>query len=86
MLLNKTKFNKRLVDRIDSTCRVITMIVCVRYAVTQKQYRLSSLSQKCSKYVKRDKKYKSSVLVIGFNSIDRIMTKLKRTKLEIEIV
>ena len=80
------KFNKRLVNRIDFICRIIAMIICIRYIVKQKQCRFSSLFKKCSKCVKRDKKCESSVLMIDFNSINQIMIKLKRVELKIKIV
>ena len=84
--LSKTELNKCLVDCIDWIYCVIAMIVCVRYTVKQKQCRLSSLFKKCSKCVRRDKNCKPSVFVIDFNSIDRVITKLRRAKLKTETV
>ena len=86
MSLSKTELNKCLVNYIDFIGQIIIMIICVRWAVKQKQCYLFSLFKKCSKYVKRDKKCESFISVIDFNLIDRIIIKLKHAKLKTETV
>ena len=81
----KTEVNHILANRINFSCRVVTMIIYTRCVAKQKQCRLSSFFQKCLKCVRLSKKCEFATSFVNFDAIDRAMTKLKRKKLETEI-
>ena len=64
---------------------IVVMIFCTRCARDSKKCRLSSLSRKCEKCVRVEKKYESSMSLINFDDIDKAMNKLSREKIKIEI-
>ena len=84
MFLRKIEINHILANRINLFCRVITMIVYIRYVAKQKQCHLSSFFRKCSECVRSNKKCEFAISFINFDVIDQTMTKLKREKFEIE--
>ncbi len=42
------------------------------------------LSKNCTKYIRTEKKYKSAILIINFDTIDRAIARLKQKKLKTE--
>ncbi len=62
------------------------MVACRRCALSQKECRLSSLSQKCAECIRSGKKCEPAEPVVNFASIDRAMEKLEREELETEAV
>ncbi len=60
------------------------MVTYARYARQQKEYRLSSLSQKCGECIRTGKKYEPAEPVVNFGSIDRAIEKLEREEVETE--
>ena len=75
---------KSLIDRINKK-DVIAMIVCARCVLRQKKCRMSSLFKRCDECIRFNKKCEPSQFVVNFDSIDRVMKKLKRKKLKIKI-
>ena len=61
------------------------MIICFRCVRNQKKYRFF-LFKKCAKCIRVDKKYEFTIFKINFFDIDKIITKLEKNELKIEII
>ena len=75
---------KSLIDRVNKK-NVIAMIVYVRCAMRQKEYRMSSFFKRFDECIRFNKKCEFSQLIINFDSINYAMKKLKREKLKTKI-
>ena len=73
-----------MINRVNKKS-VIAMIACTRCAMRQKECRMSSFFKRCDECIRFNKKCESSQSIINFDSIDRVMKKLKREKLKIKI-
>lgn len=60
------------------------MVACLRCARSQKECRLSSLSQKCAECIRTGRKCEPAEPAVNFAGIDKALEKLEREELETE--
>ena len=63
---------------------LVVIMICFRYVRNQKKISFF-LIKKCAKCIRVDKKCELAMLKVNFFNIDKIITKLEKEKLKIEI-
>ena len=83
MFFRKFQNHIVFVDRI-SFKKLIIMMICIRCVYSQKKCRFFLLFKKCTKCIRIDKRCNSTISMINFFDIDKVLEKLKREKSKIE--
>jgi len=64
---------------------VIVIVSCLRYARSQKEYRVSSLSRRCAECIRLRKQYEPAIPAVHFSGINKAIEKLEREEMETEV-